>query len=250
MATQQLFYEAPVPVTAQRHGDLSVKAGDGYGFAARVNSVPLSAVEFAEAAAEYPVVFAGSEKAVFPAAILGLRDNENLCVDAEGRWTGRYIPAFIRRYPYIFAQDEGGQTLTLTIDEAFAGCNREGRGERLFDAEGAQTQYLRGVLAFLQDYQARLLRTQAFCARIVELGLLQPMQAQYADAAGATRTLSGFLAVDRAKLKALPAETLAAMMAQDELECLFLHLGSLRHFGEMARRLPRAAAGAEPALTS
>jgi len=253
VATQHLFYRTAVPVTAARHRDWSVKTGEGYAFAAAVNSVPLTAVEFAEAAAEYPIVFAGTEGSVFPAVILGLREDENLCVGPDGAWRGRYVPAFIRRYPFIFGQDEAGETLTLHIDESFAGCNQANRGERLFDADGAQTQYLGSVLGFLQDYQGQVLRTQAFCRQLQELQLLQPMQAQFTLATGEQRSLSGFTVLDRARLKALPADVAAGMLARDELECSFLHLASLRHFQAMLERAeaapapPAAPAGAAPA---
>ena len=59
MATQLLFYSNAIPVSSQRHGDLSVKAGGDFGFARAVNSVPLTAVEFRRATPEYAVVFAG-----------------------------------------------------------------------------------------------------------------------------------------------------------------------------------------------
>ena len=252
MATQQLFYKSVVPVNAQRHKDWSVKAGDTFSFAANVNSVPVTAVEFALAATEYPVVFASSGDAVFPAVILGARADENLYVDAEGKWRGRYIPAFVRRYPFVFSQDAEGKVFTLNIDETFSGCNQSGRGEKLFDADGAQTQYLQTVLGFLQDYQARFRRTRAYCDRLKELDLLQPMQAQFTLPGGEQRSLSGFMAVDRQKLKALPAEVLADMMSKDELECTFLHLASLRHFQDMLERMrppaaPPSAAAAPPA---
>jgi hypothetical protein len=237
--TQQLFYKSVVPVNFQRHKDWSVKTGETYGFAREVNSVPVTAVEFAQAATEYPVVFAGNDQTVFPAVILGARANENLHVDGEGKWRGRYIPAFVRRYPFVFSQDAEGKTFTLNIDETFEGCNQAGRGEKLFDADGAQTQYLKTVLGFLQDYQARFRRTQAYCKRLQELNLLQPMQAQFTLPGGEQRSLSGFMAVDRAKLKALPADVLADMVAKDELECTYLHLASLRHFQDMLDRMPK-----------
>jgi hypothetical protein len=254
MATQQLFYRTAVPVSFQRHKDWSVKTGDSYSFAADVNSVPVTAIEFAQAAAEYPVVFAGNEQSVFPAIILGVRDNQNLHVTPEGKWSGKYIPAFVRRYPFVFSQDAEGKTFTLHIDETFSGCNQAGRGEKLFDADGEQTQYLRTVLGFLQDYQARFQRTRAYCDRLLELKLLQPMQAQFTLSGGEQRSLSGFMVIDRAKLKALPADVLADMLAKDEMECTFLHLASLRHFQDMLEltqapaAAPAPAAATEPAL--
>ena len=248
MTTQQLFYRSAVPVSAQRHRDWSVKSGGSFAFAAGVNSVPLTAVEFAQAAAEYPIVFAGGEASVFPAAILGVRNDENLFVEADGRWRGRYVPAFVRRYPFVFSEDAEARTFTLHIDETFEGCNRAGRGERLFDADGAQTAYLRTVLGFLQEFQGHFARTRAYCGRLLELGLLQPMQAQFALPGGEQCSLSGFMVVDRARLKALPVDVAADMLAKDEMECTFLHLASLLHFRDMAERMPPAASSAsEPA---
>jgi len=234
MAIQQLFYETAVPVSFQRHRDWYVKSGKDYSFSQKVNSVPITAIEFAHAAAEYPIVFAGNEEAVFPAVILGVK--ENLYVGDNGEWQGKYVPAFVRRYPFVFSQDDQGKTLTLHIDERFEGANQSGRGERLFDSDGNQTQFLKGVLNFLQDYQARFERTKAYCRRLQDLKLLQPMQAQFNLNTGEQRSLSGFMAVDREKLKGLSADDLADMTRKDELECTFLHLASLRHFKDMLER--------------
>ena len=238
MTIQQLFYRTAVPVNFQRHKDWSVKMGDDFSFAREVNSAPITAVEFAQAAAEYPIIFAGNENRVFPAVVLGARDNENLYIGANGKWTGNYIPAFVRRYPFVFSVDEAGKTFKLHIDETFEGVNTNGRGERLFDADGDQTQYLKGVLRFLQDFQSRFARTQTFCDRLVELKLLQPMQAQFALASGERRTLAGFQVIDREKLKSLDDAVLADMCRKDELECVYLHLTSLRHFEDMLGRFP------------
>lgn len=237
MAVQQLFYKTAVPVSAGRHRDLSVRSGKAFGFASGTNSAPITAVEFGPVAGEYPIVFAGTDTEVLPAVILGTRDGENLYVGADGTWTGSYVPAFVRRYPFIFSLDNKGERLTLLIDEEFEGANREGRGERLFDADGEQTQYLKGVLSFLQEYQSQFARTQAFCRRIVEFGLLTPMQAQFNLAAGERRTLGGIRVVDREKLKALSDADLADLCRKDELECIYLHLSSLRHFRNMLERV-------------
>ena len=247
MSTQLLFYQNATPVSVERHKDLAVKAGVSYRFASSVNSVPLTAVEFAQAAAEYPIVFAGAGDTVMPAVILGANQTENLFINDEGAWQGKYIPAFVRRYPFVFSTDKSGKTFILHIDESFEGCNREGRGERLFDNDGQQTQYLKGVLNFLQDYQGRFQRTKEYCDRLKSLDLLQPMQAQFNLTSGEKRSLSGFMTVNREKLKALSDADLLAMFRNDELECTYLHLHSLRHFGNMVDRIAtRSAAGASP----
>jgi hypothetical protein len=249
MTTQLLFYNEARPVSVERHKDLSVKAGTTYRFAKNVNSVPLTAIEFGQAAAEYPIVFAGTGEAIMPAVILGAQQTENLYIDEAGAWQGRYVPAFVRRYPFVFSTDKAAKNFILHIDESFEGCNREGRGERLFDNDGQQTQYLRSTLSFLQDYQARFQRTREYCDRLKSLGLLQPMQAQFNLNSGERHSLSGFMTVDREKLKAISTEDLATMFRNDELECTYLHLHSLRHFGNMVERMPARMPETKPAET-
>jgi len=239
MSKQLLIYETAVPLSAARHGDYSIETETSYAFSEKVNSVPLMAVEFPLAAGEYAIVFAGTDKEVMPAVILGMRQ-DNLYVSAQGSWTAKYIPAFLRRYPFVFSETDGGQRFTLCVDEAFAGLNREGRGQRLFEG-GKPTQYVQRVLDFLQEYQAQFRRTEAFCKKLSQLDLLEPMQAQVDLTTGERVLLSGFMAVNRAKLKALPGEKLAELAATDELELLYLHLHSMRNFNLLRDRLAEGA---------
>lgn len=236
MTKQLLIYETAVPVSSGRHGKASVELGKGYGFARNINSAPLMAVEFPQAAAEYAIVFAQNGSEVIPVVILGARSGENLYLKEDDSWSAGYLPAFVRRYPFVFSSSEDGKTFTLCVDEAFQGLNYLGKGQPLFTADGKQTPYVDNVLKFLQEYRAQFLRTQAFCRKLVELKLLEPMRAQFT--LGAEKmSLGGFQAVDRAKLKALPGETLSQLAATDELELIYLHLQSMRNFGVVKDKL-------------
>jgi SapC len=235
MSTQLLIYKTAVPVTRSRHGDCSIEGNTDYGFSGEVNSVPLMAVEFPQAAGEYAIVFAGSGAEVTPAVILGVRGAENLYLSGGSEWKAKYLPAFVRRYPFVFSRD--ADRFLLCVDEEYPGFNREGRGQRLFGEDGAPTPYVNNVLSFLQEYQAQFLRTQRFCAHIKELGLLEPMQAQVTTESGPRFSLGGFMAVNRDKLKALPGETLSELARTDELELLCLHLQSMRNFEGLRDRL-------------
>ena len=236
VGTQLLIYETAVPVSAARHRDASVEVGANYAFARNVNSVPLMAVEFPHAAPEYAIVFGGAQDALMPAVILGVRGNENLYLAQDGGWPSKYIPAFVRRYPFVFSTADDGKTFMLCVDEAFPGFNREGRGQRLFDG-GKPTPYVNNVLKFLQEYQAQFMRTRAFCKKVRELELLEPMQAQISMGSGERLSLGGFWAVNRAKVKALPGDKLAELVKTDELELLYLHMQSMRNFNALKDRL-------------
>ena len=251
MATQLLIYERAVPVSQQRHRDWYIKTGNDYGFASKVNSVPLVAAEIVVASQAYPVVFAG-ETDVIPVVLLGIRDGQNLYVDEKGTWDSKYVPAFVRRYPFVFSSTDEGKTFTLCLDEDFAGVNTDGKGERLFDQDGERTQYLKNVLNFLQVYQAQFQRTQELCKKLADLDLFEPMQAQVKLKTGQQLTLGGFKVINRAKLKALPVETLGELARADELEVIYAHLASLRNFGPMVERMgatgSAAGAPAEPTV--
>jgi hypothetical protein len=235
MSMQLLIYKSAVPVNRTLHQDCFVEIGANYAFTAEINSVPLMGIEFPLAASEYAIVFGGSGADITPAAILGIRGNENLFLAPDGSWTAKYIPAFVRRYPFVFSNADA--KFVLCIDEEFSGFNREGRGERLFNPDGSPTPYVDGILKFLQDYQTHFLATQRFCNRIRDLGLLEPMTAQVTLPAGPPLSLGGFMAVNREKLKALPAATLAEMAKTDELELIYIHLNSLRNFDRLRERL-------------
>lgn len=236
MSTQLLIYEKVVPVSKQRHTGWSIKSGSDYAYARQINSVPLVAVEFPNAAEEYSIVFAGNDEAMMPVVLLGMRDKENLYINEANQWDAKYIPAFIRRYPFVFSKSQDGSTFTLCIDEDFSGCNQENRGERLFDAEGARTQYLENILRFVNEYQGQFARTQLFCKKLQELDLLEPMQAQFTLTSGQRLRLAGFSAVNREKLKRLTDEQAAGLFRTDELELIYLHLQSMRNFNALVKR--------------
>lgn len=239
MAKQLLIYEKAVPVNAETHKDVSVKMNGTFGFAKEISSAPIVAAEFMAAAADSVIVFAGSDDAVFPAMLLGVEPDRNDYINPEGAWTGRYIPAFLRRYPFIFAQDPTGAQLTLCIDESFDGINQDGKGERLFDTEGARSQYLEAQLNFAAQYQNQFLRTKMFCDRLLALGLLEPAVANFTGDDAKPRRLTGFFRIDRSKLKAIPRDVLAQMFDSDELELCYVHLQSFNNIETLGEKVAK-----------
>lgn len=237
MTTQLLFYERAVPLSKERHAGWSVETGGDYSFARHVNAVPLLATEIPTAAAEYAIVFTGTDETVMPAALLGVRNDENVYVTEAGGWQAKYIPAFVRRYPFVFSSSGNGATFTLCLDEEFSGCNQEGRGQPLFDAEKQATPYLEQMLTFTKNFQAQYEPTAGFCKKLTDLKILDPMKAQIKSKDGAEMSLGGFMAVNRDRLKALPGDTLSELANTNELELIYMHLSSMKNVSSMAERL-------------
>lgn len=234
---QMLIYENVVPVTRDKHAMLALKPTNDYGFARQTNSVPLVVGEFALTAMHYAIVFGQANEGPIPAAVLGTRDQENVFVSDDGSWNAPYVPAFIRRYPFVFGSDDKNETFTLMIDEKFAGLNDSGKGERLFDADGEQTSFLKNTMGFLTEYQGQVQATRIFSQKLADLGLLDGAEAHVPTPSDPERRLRGFLIVSREKLRALPAETLAQLNASGELELIYMHLLSLNNLQRLQEKM-------------
>lgn len=235
MARQMLFYDRVVPLSRGRHGKWSMTAPTDLGFAGTIDSMPLMVSEFAAVATELPIVFVVDDRGAMPIVVLGFGPGENAMVDGAGRWRGRHLPAFVRRYPFVFSASPDGETLTLCIDEAYGGFDPTGRrGERMFDDAGARTPGLERALEFTRTFQSEHGRSRRFASALKNLGLLVPALARGTGGDGGRRSLAGFHCVDRAKLKALANEVIADLVRTDALELVHLHLLSLRNFDRLA----------------
>lgn len=230
-----IFYQKVVSLNSQAHQDLRVKPDSGFGYAAGTNSVPLVAIELADAGREYPIAFVKANDGVFlPVALLGLRENENLFVTAAGKWEARYIPAFVRRYPFVPA-DVGKGEVVICIDEA-AGCLSREEGNPLFEG-GKPTPLLENMLNLLRDYQGQAQRTQEFCRHLEENGLLVESDAQARLPDGSSFRLNGLFVVDEKRLQALDKDKAHALFASGELGLIYAHLMSLGNLQRLVEKL-------------
>ncbi|MDH3461075.1 MAG: SapC family protein [Burkholderiaceae bacterium] len=236
--TQLMFYERPIALNRERHQALRMSPTQNhFGFAAKTNAVPIASTEFAEAARDYPIVFVGEEGGPFNvAALVGLRDNENLMVDAQGLWaTGTYVPAFARRYPFVLAKTDDADRLTVCIDEVYPGLSND-TGEPLFEADGAESAYLKRVLEFLQLFHNEAQRTTMFATRLKELGLLVSKVINV-ERKGTRQSLQGVWIVDRARLAGMDDVRVVELFRSGYLSWIDAHLLSLGNLTRLVSRL-------------
>ena len=228
-----MFYESPVELNKQVHSKTRfINEDRKYDFACNTNSVILSGVEFSEAGKEFPVVFVSdSDEKVVPVALLGLKNSENLFVDASGDWQGRYIPAFIRRYPFALAEVEDGLRVCIDAD---CGALQEKEGEALFDDEGNNSQFLEGILDFLREFQQQHQRTTDFVKKLQELELFKPLNASVKLPDGGQLALQGLLVVDEPKLLELEDKAALSLFRSGELGWIYTHLASIVNLGRLA----------------
>ena len=232
-----IFYEKAVALDRNRHQNLKIQTkADHFSFSRKTNSVFLAGSEFAEAAHDYPIVFVGPENGPFTAvALVGLSGDDNLMVDAAGTWEeGTYVPAFIRRYPFVLAGAEQAETLTVCVDEAYAGLGLA-EGESFFNPDGTGTPYLQNVIEFLRLFHAEMNRTNAFAGKLAQLGLLSS-KVITVEFEGQKRNLEGLWLVDEQKLQALDDVQTLELVRAGYMGLIYAHFLSLSNVVRLARR--------------
>ena len=203
---QVLFYSKPEPLSPEAHGKLGFKPLDApFAFAAGAHILPLQVSEFGLAALNYPVIFAGEQKA--PMAILGIRPGDNLFVSANGRYEEQaYIPSFIRRYPFVLAGGQGDEQLIVCIDRD-APMLTEGGEVPLF-VDGKLSSFAQTAVDFCSNFETERRRTDMFVDRLKALDLFEAKIATFtprmADGSqGQPVQIADYFAVSEEKLNAL-----------------------------------------------
>lgn len=227
-----LFYNKPVALDKKTHAGFSLTKNLTFDFAAKVNAVPVTMIELPSLMQNYPIAFSATSPAT-PLAILGLRDNENLFVNKKGEWQKDcYIPAYIRRYPFIFARNDNGDRLTLCVDDN-SNILTKGNDNLLFDASGELTQLTNNALEYCRSYQAAAEQTEAFSQALEQSGILLDRSAEIRLSNGETLTLSGFRQIDETKFYALPKDTLNQWHDNRWIAFIYAHLFSIGNWQKL-----------------
>ena len=246
------IYRRPIALDPALHRRHRVQQLSDYSIAREIHAVPLTATEFPHAALEFPIVFvatggrdSGGRPAMTPAALLGLEHGENLYLDGN-RWDARYVPAYIRRYPFLTAALPGSAGINVLVDEAWSGFG-ETAGDALFEADDAPAPALRKAMDFLERYEHEAERTKAFCERLGRLGILKEMKADATLPNGEQVSVDGFHTVDEARLRAFPDDTVLELWRTGVLMLLQMHLVSIVNIRHLVnRKAVRVAARGSP----
>lgn len=225
MAELPLFYKNPVPLDAKAHADLRMRPNFGLGFTEGVNAVPINLIEMPLVCHHYPIAFSPDGNAT-PVAILGLRDNENLFLNNLNEWLpNTYIPAYVRRYPFIFSEIPGGDQLSLCFDMVPETIS-ETKGDRFFEPSGEPGDLSLNALEFCKSYHAAAQQTLQFSEYLNKLNIVVAREAEISIGQNKQINFSGFGIIDEAKLAELDAATFLDLREKGFLPFIYAHLFS------------------------
>jgi len=227
-----LFYSRPEPLTPELHGKLGVKRLDGpFKFAKAGHAIPLTVGEFPVAAVTGPIIFVGEEK--LPLSVMGLNAGDNMFVRPDGLFEpGVYIPAYVRRYPFVFANDDSNQQMVLCVDRS-ADFVVEGGDLPFFDAAGQPSDYTKACMEFCNNFEMERQRTMSFVQLLKDLDLFELKTATFTpptaegQPAAEPQKIAEYFGVSEEKLNKLPAEKFIELRDNGALAQIYAHLLSL-----------------------
>lgn len=225
-----LFYKDLLPLNSNDHANWKVGSFNNAAFLADVHAVPLTSDEFIDAQRDFPIVFTAGENPL-PIALMGLNEGVNTFMDAEQKIeAGVYVPAYVRRYPYILAKlQQGSDDLSLCFDPTVGCFGEDQEGEALFDEKAEPTEYTKGVLEFCRRFEEAGQRSRAFVEELDKLGVLidGEIAITRSDLPEKPYVYRGFRMVDETRLRELPADVTERLNKNGILMLVHAHLFSL-----------------------
>jgi SapC len=224
-----LFYNKLEALNAGQHGNMKIRRIENAPEMGSTHAVPVTVDEFALLQRHYPIVFSVGGDPV-PLALMGLNEGSNVFLDGTGLPHDKsiYIPAYMRRYPFLLARlRPDSDELSLCFDPTSGAVGEFDNGEPLFEG-GEPSEATKAVLAFCEQFETAGQRTSAFIQELKTSDLLMDGEvAIQPEGAAQPFVYRGFRMVDEEKLRNLRGDELRKMNQSGMLALIYAHLFSL-----------------------
>jgi hypothetical protein len=233
-----LLYNQLEPISSQQHGTMKVRGLESLPAVANVHAVPLTVDEFGLAQRHFPIIFSAGDDPV-PLALMGLNEGVNTFINEQGQSIERhaYLPAYLRRYPFLLARlNPQGDELSLCVDPTAGAVGNFEDGQPLFDGD-QPSEATKAILQFCEQFEEAGQRTGMFMAEIKKAGLLMDGEvAIQPEGTDQPFIYRGFQMVDEEKLREMRGDELRKMNQNGLLPLIFAHLFSLSQAREIFAR--------------
>ncbi|HJS41572.1 MAG TPA: SapC family protein [Sphingomicrobium sp.] len=233
-----LLYNSLDALNSGQHGKMKLKKSYTLPQVGKTHAIPVTVEEFTLVQRHYPIIFSAGENSI-PLALLGLNEGVNTFFDEEGKPADRaaYIPAYLRRYPFLLAKlRPEADELSLCFDPSAGAIAEDADGQPLFDGD-QPSETTRNILAFCEQFEVAGQRTQAFMEELTKSGLLMDGEVSIQpDGAEQPFLYRGFRMVDEEKLRDLRGDELRKMNQNGMLPAIYAHLFSLSQIREIFAR--------------
>jgi len=243
------LYKTVEPLNRTKHKTYGVNSiAQPFSFLKDWHFVPAIAGEFSMASGSYPIIFLGDKK--MPVLVMGLRQGTNVFVSEDGQFdSDHYVPAYVRRYPFVSASNPQDQPSTVCLDVDADFVAKKDPEIPFFDEAGEPTEYTNKAVEFVSAFENDAKITEGFVERLNALDLFEQKSVRVADPNNPdnTITVAEYWGVSEQKFSDLPADKVAEMHKNGDLFAISAHLMSLQRWERILRRISVQQRPADPA---
>ncbi len=236
-ANLPLLYNDLIPLNSEQHGDWKLRPAEGAPALSKIHAVPITADEFIQAQHSLPIVFAAGGDPV-PLALMGLNEGVNTLIDENGQLRAPgYVPAYIRRYPWMLARlRPDTDELSLCFDPSFGVVGAFEDGDPVF-VDGQPSDAIKAILTFCEQFEQAAARSGQFMEDLKASGLLMDGEMSIQpDGAPQPFVYRGFLMVNEEKLREVRGDTLRKWNQNGFLGLIYAHLFSLNQMRDIFQK--------------
>lgn len=233
-----------VPVKKEQHQKLKLASTRNLGHVAGQHIVPVTAVEYAQSSASFPIVLVKNpdSERYRSVGMLGLEAGENLFFQ-EDKWLALSVPQSVSMVPFSLGLDpdkENTLTACVDVDSEFVGEDKE---LALFEDDGKESEVLVNVQKALGRLFDNERMTENFIKELQENDLLQELELNIALSSGEKKKLVGLFTINEEKIKALPDNKVLDFHKRGLFVPIYSMLGSLtqvNHLAQLRNRVSEA----------
>ena len=225
-----------VAIKKEKHQKLTVSKQRTLAHTSEQHIAPITAVEFSQAAANFPVVIVKVPESdrYRSVVMLGLETGENLFY-SDDLWQALYVPQGLAMEPFVLGLDpEEEKTLTacVNLNSPFIGEDKE---LALFDDKGEESEVLKNIHKSLGSLYDGEVLTDKFITELRENDLLQELELNINMATGENKKLVGIFSINEEKLQKLSDEKVLDFYKRGFFIPIYAMLGSVSQINRLVQ---------------
>ena len=161
-----------------------------------------------------------------------------------------YIPAFARRYPFVFAADENSDRLILCVDRQAPMVTNQ--PEVPFFENGQPTQFTNDAIEFCKEFERQRRATTDFVKMIRDLDLFEQKTVTFqprnpdGTEAGPQQKIADYWAISEERFNALPDAKYMELKNNGAIGAIYAHMVSLLNWQRVIQRAMRIPVSPNP----
>ena len=222
-----------IPISKENHSDWSYVGLPHYKHTLKDSIVPIVIAEIGRLVSNNPIVFIENDGILNLYSLQSLLPENNLMIDNEGLWLGKYIPARYRSLPFVLAsnsnnEDKKEKILCFVEDFKCVAKNFETESTKIFGKENELSDEMNKVFEFLQSIEQNEILTQNALKSIQEMNIIEDWSLSLKLKDG-EKKMTGLKKIDADKLRNLSSDNLEKLNKTGGLDICFANIFSLNN---------------------